>query len=400
MAVADTAAEREREQQEQAEREVGPLLARANLLRMRGQWDEAIAACTDALRHAPRSATAHSLLGDIYEAQGRLDDAAQWFGMAVDLDPTNVNDREKLERATAAAAAAAQQAAAAVLSRPARSGPARTRERTQEWFDHLFPPGRSEGIARLILALSGLIALVLVAAAAFVALRYNNESHEAAVVKTGTSSIPSAATVTPQPQPPQSGGTTVRVVTPPPSAPSPQAGQAGALPPQQQPMPGSSANGSSSSPATGTGAPAPVAAGGASSDPDAARLAALARSLPPGIAATAVRVDPRTALVALDITVSAGARTDTAEAARERIIRAAAYEALISALSDARIQRIAVRVSRRVSGSTSPAASLAFVAEAMANGLRSADPVTGSSADLLLLFSNPWWSQELAPSAG
>ena len=46
--------ERERLRQEE-ELTVGPLLARAKLLRLRKQWDEATAVCTDALRKFPKS---------------------------------------------------------------------------------------------------------------------------------------------------------------------------------------------------------------------------------------------------------------------------------------------------------------------------------------------------------
>jgi hypothetical protein len=78
---------------------VDALLARANLLRMRGQWADAVELCTQALRADPHSAAAHSLLGDIYENQGRLDKAIHWYQLALDLDPESVADRAKLARA-------------------------------------------------------------------------------------------------------------------------------------------------------------------------------------------------------------------------------------------------------------------------------------------------------------
>lgn len=419
MAVAaDTAAAgaaAEQERRERAEQEVGPLLARANLLRMRGQWDEAIAASTDALRHAPQSATAHSLLGDIYEAQGRLEDAAQWFGMAVELDPANLRDREKLDRVTAAVAAAAQQAAAAALSRApggaaasAAGGGAtttrRAREKTQEWFDHIFPPGRSEGIARLILALSGLVALVLLAAAAFVVLKYSSDPGAATAAMPGSNgTLPAAAGGLPASQPsPASPSGPVRVVATPTAPVTPQntppaTTVKSATPPPASQQPGVNSPDSRRSGVTTGGAV--VTAAPASTDADAALMVVLARSLPPGITATAARMDPRTAQVSLDITVSAAAgaagQGESIAATRERILRAAAFSARVAALADVKLQRVSVRVSRRTSPSAATA-SLAFVADAMANGLRAADPVTGSADELLLLFSNPWWSPELA----
>jgi tetratricopeptide (TPR) repeat protein len=79
-------------------REAYALLAQANLLRMRGHWDEAAQLCMAALRLAPDSSSANSLLGDIYENQGRYDDAAQWYRMALDANPDSLADRLKLDR--------------------------------------------------------------------------------------------------------------------------------------------------------------------------------------------------------------------------------------------------------------------------------------------------------------
>jgi tetratricopeptide repeat protein len=78
---------------------VDALLARANLLRMRGQWTDAVELCTEALRVDAHSPAAHSLLGDIYENQGRLDKAIRWYQLALDLDPESVADQAKLTRA-------------------------------------------------------------------------------------------------------------------------------------------------------------------------------------------------------------------------------------------------------------------------------------------------------------
>jgi hypothetical protein len=75
------------------------LLARANLLRMRGQWAEAVERCTEALQVDSHSAAAHSLLGDIYENQGRLDKAVHWYQLALEQNPDSIADRAKLARA-------------------------------------------------------------------------------------------------------------------------------------------------------------------------------------------------------------------------------------------------------------------------------------------------------------
>ncbi len=73
------------------------LLTRANLSRLRGNWADATDRCVTVLRAQPGNATAHSLLGDIYRDQGKLDDAIQWYRMAVDLRP-NPSDEAKLRQ--------------------------------------------------------------------------------------------------------------------------------------------------------------------------------------------------------------------------------------------------------------------------------------------------------------
>ena len=79
-------------------REAYTVLAQANLLRMRGCWEEAVQNCMTALRLAPDSSSAQSLLGDIYENQGRFDDAVQWYRMALDANPDSPADQIKLDR--------------------------------------------------------------------------------------------------------------------------------------------------------------------------------------------------------------------------------------------------------------------------------------------------------------
>lgn len=77
--------------------EIKQFLALANLARLRRQWDEAIDGCVEALRKEPRNPSAHSLLGDIYRDQGKFEDAAEWFRMALDLY-ANPSDTAKLKQ--------------------------------------------------------------------------------------------------------------------------------------------------------------------------------------------------------------------------------------------------------------------------------------------------------------
>lgn len=80
--------------------EVYALLAQANLLRIRGSWQEAVDKCMAAMRLVPGNGAAQSLLGDIYENQGRIEEAIQWYRMALDTNPNSPADKQKLHRLT------------------------------------------------------------------------------------------------------------------------------------------------------------------------------------------------------------------------------------------------------------------------------------------------------------
>ena len=90
--------------------EAGPALARANLLRIRGRWSEAAEQCAAILRAHPRCAAAHSLMGDVYQDQGRLEDARRWYYLALQIDPASAADRAKLARADEVLEARSQKA--------------------------------------------------------------------------------------------------------------------------------------------------------------------------------------------------------------------------------------------------------------------------------------------------
>lgn len=62
-----------------------PELARANLLRMRGEFKQAEDICLSILRRYPNNATANGLLGDMKAEQGDLEQAAEWYELALDL---------------------------------------------------------------------------------------------------------------------------------------------------------------------------------------------------------------------------------------------------------------------------------------------------------------------------
>ena len=388
-AARDPAPERTRDP-EDAEAAVGPLLARANLLRMRGQWDEAVAACTEALRKAPESPTAHALLGDIYEAQGKLDDALQWYGMAVDLNPDSKVDRAKLDRLVNAQRVALLQqegrAGGVAGTPPAAAGAG---ERTLQWFDRLFPPGKSDSIARLILAVSGAIALLILFAAAFVYFAYGNAA---------TGGSPPLGSVLPPDPAPVTGDAPI-VVQPP--AGRPGTGPAGAAAPSA-----GAADAAARPPRN-----APPAGDGKTALRDR-----LARALPDGVTLTQAQVEPGSDRAALEVLIpppvsaSDGGGAEPLEAVRARVLRAAAYTAHAALLAEPALRGASVRVllGEAAAGAAAPAAAspaaglpqLAFAGEVEAAALRvsRADPAVMPDANLRFLFSSQRWAGFLDPA--
>jgi tetratricopeptide (TPR) repeat protein len=72
-------------------------LAKANLLRVRAEYRKAEDICLNILRTYPNSAATHTLLGDICSDQGRLEQAAEWYELSLDLDPNSQADQQKLD---------------------------------------------------------------------------------------------------------------------------------------------------------------------------------------------------------------------------------------------------------------------------------------------------------------
>ncbi len=75
-----------------------PMLARANLLRMRGDFKQAEEVCLTILRRYPNNATANGLLGDISAERGDLSQAAEWYELSLDITPDNTAVRDKLSK--------------------------------------------------------------------------------------------------------------------------------------------------------------------------------------------------------------------------------------------------------------------------------------------------------------
>ena len=113
---------------EGSDQEVYREITQANLHRIRGDYKPAIEVCLSILKRFPNNGTAHTLLGDIYAEKGELEQAAQWFEMALDLRPESENDRRKLE------AVQRRQAEQEAASTAQQLGIPESRPRTQQYL--------------------------------------------------------------------------------------------------------------------------------------------------------------------------------------------------------------------------------------------------------------------------
>jgi hypothetical protein len=73
-----------------------PELARANLLRTRGDYKAALEQCRAILRKFPNNVTANQLLGDLCSETGDLEQAKEWYELALDIAPNSAQIRGKL----------------------------------------------------------------------------------------------------------------------------------------------------------------------------------------------------------------------------------------------------------------------------------------------------------------
>ncbi len=128
------------------------LLENAYVLRKKGDSVGAVQQCERALKIAPESAAAHSLLGELYAAQGERERALQEYEQVLRLNPGSIADRLKRDELRDAGAAKAKRTAP-LLAAPGRENAA---------------PGR------MTLVAVGAAALALVAAG--VALSRSNHS--------------------------------------------------------------------------------------------------------------------------------------------------------------------------------------------------------------------------------
>ncbi len=76
--------------------EVYEELAKANLLRIRGEYEAAAGVCLSILKRFQNNSTAHTLLGDICAEANDLPQAVQWYELSLDLQPDAESVKSKL----------------------------------------------------------------------------------------------------------------------------------------------------------------------------------------------------------------------------------------------------------------------------------------------------------------
>ncbi len=72
-------------------------LSHANLARMRSDFRAAEQQCLSILKRYPHHFETHVLIGDVFADQRRFEQAADWYELAVDLDPGSFVARQKLQ---------------------------------------------------------------------------------------------------------------------------------------------------------------------------------------------------------------------------------------------------------------------------------------------------------------
>ncbi|OWU64610.1 MAG: hypothetical protein CBB60_008950, partial [Armatimonadetes bacterium Cent15-Ar3] len=77
-------------------------MSRINLLRIRGDISSAKTLCLATLKKYPASVDAHTMMGDLHAEQADLGPAAEWYALALDLDPNAPGVIVKLNRIRAA----------------------------------------------------------------------------------------------------------------------------------------------------------------------------------------------------------------------------------------------------------------------------------------------------------
>lgn len=103
--------------------EVYPELAKANVLRMRKEFKAAEDICLSILRRFPNNASSNTLLGDIAVEKGELEQAVEWYELALDIVPDSVENQQKLANARARISEQHKEQAVETLAIPKKNPP-------------------------------------------------------------------------------------------------------------------------------------------------------------------------------------------------------------------------------------------------------------------------------------
>lgn len=103
--------------------EVYPELAKANVFRMRKEFKAAEDICLAILRRFPNNASSNTLLGDIAVEKGELDQAVEWYELALDIVPDSAENQQKLANVRAKLAEQQTQTAVETLGIPEKKPP-------------------------------------------------------------------------------------------------------------------------------------------------------------------------------------------------------------------------------------------------------------------------------------
>ncbi len=82
---------------ERESRTINLQISRVNLLRMRGEFDDAMKLCDELLKYHPENVDVHILKGDVCFERGKLDDAWHWYRLASDMRPEDASIHRKLQ---------------------------------------------------------------------------------------------------------------------------------------------------------------------------------------------------------------------------------------------------------------------------------------------------------------
>jgi hypothetical protein len=335
------------------------LLAEANLLRMRSKWLDAEARCVDVMRLDPKNVDAQSLLGDIYRDQSKFEEAAQWYQLVLDAQPSRSGERLKLREAKRSLAKSSGQSVPDLGALGASKFIG-----TQKLIG--LSPNNWFRVIWVVCALFFVTVVIIV-------VSLKNSKGSKATISSGT--LPGSI---------ESGPSTSGVPSTPklPTNPANKGTLSSSLstprgPTDQQPL-------------TGTPSIMQSSPANALSEREATLQSHLSRqsSLSANASIGSVTIDPREQKVTVVLTERIIPQTGNIDTLRDNVIRDAAHISAGVFEADQTFQRVTVNA-RVTDGS---AAAESFFAGDMDRGSAQHVAESSSTAQILTLFSGVWWA--------